>query len=121
MSRSRITTLAGFVLTLAVIWFSLYSYRPRLTKHGAPLHRLAHIAAFGMATLFLCAPQTERRSTLSTIAVLLCLAIALEILQFRSENNAFEWGDVVDDIVGILGFPLILKSARIRAFLSGPR
>ncbi len=109
----------GGLCLLALIWTSLQPYRPLATRHGGPFHRVAHIGGFGGAALFLCAPRKSRTHEGWVVLGLLVLAVGLETLQYVSEWNVFEWGDVLDDSFGILFFPMLLRWDRFRSLLTG--
>ena len=50
--------------------------------------------------------------------MLLCLGVALETMQYLSENNRFEWLDLFNDSVGIFLFPMLFMWKRVRSFAS---
>ena len=117
--RQSALTVLGVLIVLGIVWISLQPYRPLPTRHGAQLHELAHIIGFGSAALLLCATRRTRRQEWWIMLALFGIAVILETAQYLSENNIFEWGDVLDDSVGILVFPMFLRYRKLKSWLSG--
>ena len=66
------------------------------------MHRVSHIAAFGVIFLIL-ASGVKRFSIAATLALLLIgIGAALELLQTAVYGNALEYWDIRDDAVGVL-------------------
>ena len=101
---------AGLLWIAGLAYFSLR----RIVPHAGPgtqLHRIEHMAAFGVLGLLLLVVCRTRVQEWLAVLAIVCLALALEDGQhLLFKNVTFEWWDVRDDIIGLLFAWLLIRS-----------
>jgi len=116
--RKTIAFLAAIVLAACVIYFSL-SGNWRRPGSGTLLHRVEHVAAFGLLALLLLPLGRTRSEKWAIAAAVLALACGLEVLQYfvfhyRLSGDSIEWWDIRDDGVGVLLALLAVRYSKLR-------
>jgi len=106
---TRLLTSRGIALlwmgwTAAVIAGSLLPFNAKHLTHTVGIvHRLVHVVAFaGIALRPSIVRSPLRRKLIASVNVAL-LGAVLELLQHYYYGNMYEWGDVRDDCIGVIG------------------
>ena len=97
MTLRRILKPIAFAWLLALTAYSLQS--GRAVKRTSTLHDPAHVVAFGIPALMLCA-GSGRRGQLAAAGAVIALGASIEFSQHLIYRIDFEWMDLIDDAVG---------------------
>jgi hypothetical protein len=76
---------------------------------GGVAHRIWHFGVFGSTALLLLVQAKDRRGWVFAVLATFGLGLSLEFLQWRIYGSAFEWWDVRDDAIGVLGAALMYR------------
>jgi hypothetical protein len=76
---------------------------------GGVAHRVWHFGVFGCTALLLLVQAKKLRGWVFAALGTFGLGLSLEILQWWIFGNAFEWWDVRDDAIGVLGAVLLCR------------
>lgn len=76
---------------------------------GGVAHRIWHFGVFGSTALLLLVQANDLRGRMFAALGAFGLGLSLESLQCQIFGNAFEWWDVRDDAIGVLGAILVYR------------
>ena len=93
---------AGAIWILLLVLYSLQPFRLHVAPRSALLHPIAHILAFGTASLVPSLFSASLAQLWTRALWLLCLGASIEVSQGLIYRQRTEWADLVADGIGIL-------------------
>jgi hypothetical protein len=109
--RKAATLGTAILLVVGLTLLSLWRQWPH-PDTGTIAHRITHVGAFWALGLLVLPLGRSRGQICLAAAVVFAVALALELLQYHSFQQPFEWWDVRDNGVGLLLALLAVRFAR---------